>query len=293
MEFKELLENLYSEREYNNRKVEESKLDELMSHAWSTQGISENAGISFVLFQDGEAVFNKLNGVGGYSGVMIKSPHYIGIKTEGTDAGTGISIGYAGQTVIKKAFELGLGTCWVTLKGIPKETEHELTGESSLNMEYVIALGYPEKKSTLASSNVVAGASESSNNPHRITTVEGTGTSGGRLSVSDIVYLDEWGSNIDYNDLENRGFVDLFYHMKNSPSYKNMQPWRFVIKGGEIILGILNPRKEGSYTDAGIAMFLFEGLAHEMNIPGKWEYIDPQINSYDGQEYAVVGKFNI
>lgn len=293
MEFKEFLENNYSERDYDKRMVELDILDELMSYAKETANSQELKKVHFKYFDNGNPIFSKLNGSGGYSGYMINSPHYIGIEVDDDTPLTDIITGYSGQAVIKKAFELGLMTCWIDLKDVPEEMKSALADNPGRKVNYLIALGYSDKKREPSKNTAVQDCPVTINNPSCITVAEGGSTSGGRLSTEEIVYLDSWGNNIDYNELENRGLVDLFYYVKNAPSYKNQQPWRFIIKGGEIVMGVLNPRGEGTYTDAGIMMFMIEGMAREMSIPGKWQYLEPEVFNHDGALYAIVGKFDI
>lgn len=293
MKFKEFLEKSYSERDYDSRKVELYILDELMSYAKKVQNSQEFKKINFKLFDNGSMIFNKLNGSGGYSGFMIRSPHYIGIEAEDDTPLTDIITGYSGQAVIKKAFELGLMTCWIDLKDVPEELKNTLTRYPERKLNYLIAVGHPNKEREPFKSTIVQNGQISINTPSIITVVEGESTSGGRLSTVEIVYLDNWGNSISYSDLESRGLVDLFYYVKNAPSYKNQQPWRFIIKGGEIVMGVLNPRNEGTYTNAGIMMFTIEGIAHDMGISGKWQYLEPEIMSNNGAEYTIVGMYHI
>lgn len=293
MEFREFLEKNYSEREYDSKIVDLNVLDELMTYAKKVERLQELKKVHFKLFDEGGAIFDKLNGIGGYSGYMIKGPHYIGIEAEDDSPLTDIITGYSGQAVVKKAFELGLRTCWIDLKDVPEDIRKDLSDHKGMKIDYLIAVGYSNKKGEHFKDSIDQSSRIVINNPSSITIVKGQSTSGWRNGVTDIVYLDSWGNSIDYDELESRGLVYLFYYVKNAPSYKNQQPWRFIVNGGDIIMGVLNPQKEGIYTDAGIMMYLIEGIAHELSIPGQWMYFRPEIQNNEGVEYAIVGQFNI
>ena len=114
-----------------------------------------------------------------------------------------------------------------------------------------------------------------------------------RLGVEEIVYLYEWEQNVTYEELENRGLADLFYYVRNAPSYKNKQPGRVILKDGEALIAIKNPSNKENITDGGILLFTIEGMAKAMGIPGKWVYVEQKSDELTTKEYSILAKIEL
>lgn len=111
-----------------------------------------------------------------------------------------------------------------------------------------------------------------------------------RHSIGEIVYMYEWGNQATYEELESRGMADIFYYVRNAPSYKNLQPCRLILRDGEAELAIMSPEDPGSYVDAGIMMYTLEGLTKDMGIPGKWHFVREESNN---KEYRIAAKIEL
>ena len=90
--------------------------------------------------------------------------------------------------------------------------------------------------------------------------------------------------------MENRGVLDLLYYVRNSPSYKNDQPVRLILKNGYLELAIIKPHEEENYTDGGIFLYTLFGLARGLGFPANWNYIDDQS---DNKEYQLIARFDL
>ncbi|MCT4660224.1 MAG: hypothetical protein N4A40_00080 [Tissierellales bacterium] len=290
MLFKEYLIGRKSTREYSSKKVETERIQQLKFAAKEvTEKIGSNL-IGFEFFENGDDIYEKLEGRGGYSGVMIKSPHYFGVKMANDEKETRIKAAYAMQSVLKAAFELGIGTCWVDISNVPHSLELELAGDEEHIVNYLFALGYPKEKSFFDfKSKISAIAGINKFDIKRELKSEGSS----RLPISELVYLDKWGENAEYETLEQWGLDELFYHLRNAPSHMNAQPWRFVLDNDVIKLGMLRPNDEANLTDIGIMMYLFEGLANEMGMKETWTIDISEICEDHGEAYQLVAVFDM
>lgn len=290
MSFRDFLLALQSVRDYEDKSVGSVILNDIRGYLEELNTtVGKEKGFSFILLEDGLKVFNMLEGIGGYSGVMIKSPHYIGLKLTNNKVETEFLSAYFMQSVVKKLFEAELGSCWVNIRNVPQNVKKELLNDENSNINYILAFGKADEK-------VLKGKSSSlyvqniSTSPYGYKIIEEKGIDNARLAVSEIVYLDQWGNKASYDELESRGVADIFFYVRNAPSYKNIQPCRFILKGGEAYLAILSPENEENYVDAGIMIYTAEGLAKDLGIPVKWSFIEDSDNN---KEYRVVAKMSL
>jgi len=290
MNFKDFLINLQSIRDYKDTNVENIILSDIRAYLGEINtAVGREKGFSLILFENGQEVFKKLDGVGGYSGVMIKSPHYIGLKLHKESAETEFLGAYFMQSAVKKLFEMELASCWINIRNVPSSVKAELMNDENGNMNYILAFGEADEKALKQKSSPFYVQSVSTS-PYGYKIVEDKGTENARLAVSEIVYLNEWGNEAKYEELESRGLADIFFFVRNAPSYKNMQPCRFILKDGEAYLAIVNPENIENYVDAGIMMFTAEGLAKDLGIPGKWTFVE---DKDENKEYKVVAKIEL
>jgi len=293
MTVKEFLEKRYSVREYDKKKLAPEELKEIMDYAGEVER-SGNGGIKFIILEDGQGIYDKLNGYAGYAGVMIKSPHYIAVLTERDDYKTQIAASRAMESVVKKVFEMGLGTCWIDFSKASGRLEDEISKYEFKNINYAVAIGHPKKESRLKFGYIASTAIPGvSNDPYKKITDVKSKTSGDRLTVEEMVFVEQMGKSARMEALEQRGVAELFFSIKGAPSARNLQPWRFVIKSDRVLMAVKNPDTKESMTDAGIMMYLSEGVAHDMGIRGEWAVIDKEEFEYNGERFAYVGEFMI
>ena len=69
-----------SVREFKNKKINSDILDEIKLYLDSLEREYGTGNLKFKLYEYGEKLYEGLRGIGGYSGVMIESPHYIGLE---------------------------------------------------------------------------------------------------------------------------------------------------------------------------------------------------------------------
>jgi hypothetical protein len=250
-------------------------------------------GFSLIMFENGGEVFNDLDKVGGYSGIMIKSPHYIGLAITSEDPENEFNGAYYMQSIVKKLYDMKLGSCWINIRDIAQDKKQKLLKNNAGNMNYLLAFGQIDEKAVKQKAPQMTVKSEDSSykqNPYGTSISETAASDKSRHSVGEIVYMYEWGKMATYEELESRGMGEIFFYVRNAPSYKNLQPCRLILKDGEAELTVLNPKAEGSYVDAGIMMYTLDGLAKDMGIPGKWNFVRDESSN---KEYSIVAKIEL
>lgn len=188
-----------------------------------------------------------------------------------------------------------MGSCWVNIRNVSQDIKNDLIKEKGKLINYLLAFGKPDDKLMKQKSSAIHIQSGKSykTNPYGTIVVESLDTETCRLALSEIVYLYEWGQEISYEELENRGLADLFLHVRNAPSYKNKQPTRFILKDGEVYLAILNPNNKENITDGGIMLYTITGMAKDLGIPVKWQYLVADDDSYKTLEYKILAKIDL
>lgn len=295
MSFRKFLTELQSVRDYEQKSIGNLLLGEIKAFLDTINVVAEKEkNFSFKIFENGIEVFERLEGVGGYSGIMIKSPHYIGLLIGDDKAETEFLGAYHMQSIVKKLYDLGLSSCWINIRNVSDEIKIDLLKNSDKNINYLLAFGKIDEKSMSQKSksmHVQSGKSYKTN-PYgaEIKTIDSDNI---RLSLGEIAYLYEWGKEASYEDLKNRGLADLFLYVRNAPSYKNKQPSRFIVRDGEAYLAIINPHNKENITDAGIMMFTTEGMAKDLGIPGIWHCICDDQEEFSNKEYAILAKIEL
>lgn len=293
MLFKEYLGHRKSTREYSSKSVEGKILEDLKEYIIQIEALYKDGDIKFSFFKEGEKIFEKLDGYAGYSGVMIKAPHYLGLNINSKDDEVLMRASYSMQAILKKAYDFGLGTCWVDVNGVPDYIAAGVFDEGK--PDYLIAVGAPKKEhmTDKGEFRYAGGGSDVRNDPYSGKVIKKGHTSGSRKGIEEIVYLNEYGKKMSIEDVEQRGLEEIFFLVRNAPSTKNSQPWRFIIKGSKVLLAIVNPTDKKNIIDAGIMMYFFEGMAHDMGIRGEWTYLTEEIKKHEEEEYLVVGEFGV
>lgn len=294
MSFREFTANILSTRDYKETHLEEKAITDIIAYLREiNSGIGSDKGFSFVVLENGGDVFSELEGKGGYSGIMIKSPHYIALTISKEAPETEFYGAYYMQSIVKKLYEMNLGSCWINVRSIPHEIKSKLLKTDAGNVNYLLAFGFADEAAIKQKAPKMTVASESlsfKQDPYGLKVNEAVPSDKARHSLGEIVYLYEWGKQATYEELERRGMTDIFFYVRNAPSYKNLQPCRLILKDGETELAILHPEDIVSYTDAGIMMFTLEGLAKDLGIPGEWQFVKDECNN---KVYCIVAKIKL
>lgn len=266
-----LLKERKSTRDFKRKDIDNKSLDRLLEIFKEVEAESGDKYFNFVFLKDGFHVSNLLDGLAGYSGVMIKSPHYIGVRLKEVTNESLVVASYYAEKVIGRLSELNLGSCWLEVKNVDKGVRSAALGDENKNIGYIIAIGYPKAKNPFIQEPM----SE-------------------RDSVDNIVFKEELGNKITFEELDSRGLDDLFYYIRYAPSSYNKQPWKFVLKKDRVrlYLEVLEEEKV-NLMDAGIIMYYFEALANIIGINGKWDLISETDEEYSSNTYRPIGEYKI
>lgn len=255
-------------REYKKKSVNLELLEDIQKYLNLLE--KEAGNIEFRLYENGSRIYNGLKGIGGYSGVMIESPHYIGLNLKNKEDSTLIFGAYYMEKLITKLHSMGLGTCWISIENVDRKLKEELFGDISGEINYLLAFGYPKPRNPFI------------NEPFSH-----------RIGVDELVFNNKIGEPISDKELENRGLDDLFYYVRFAPSMLNKQPWRFILKEDKVIL--LIKYKDGevpNLIDAGIIMYYFEELSKTIGLSNKWTLIEGEEKVGD-ENYKYIGEFKL
>ncbi|MBM7614992.1 nitroreductase family protein [Alkaliphilus hydrothermalis] len=271
MRYRWLIENRISVRDFRDIHVDKSKMIQLINYSEGIKGLLEDIKVDFIFVSDGKIKRNLLKGKVGYKGHIVEAPHYIVMTSEEKPQYLQ-NASYMMEELLLKANELDLGTCWLTVEdeeGLRKDLELTNAGK----IVAMAALGYPKGRVPF--------------------TPKSTST---RISLYEFVYHEKWGEEPKENELESRGLMNILYHIRMAPSWKNQQPWRLIIDGEKLILvvgGEEIPQKS-LLLDSGIMMLYLERIFNEAGIRVRWELYDDDLeNIYETynipKDYKVVG----
>ena len=249
---KSFLRDRKSDREFKHKSMSGNLLDEIRLYLNTLEKEEGNGNIRFKLYEYGEKLYASLEGIGGYSGVMIESPHYVALEIMNNQEKSIIYSAYYMEKLITELNNKGIDTCWVSIEDVDKNLKLEVFGDTVGEFNYLLAIGYGKSKNPFV------------NEPFSE-----------RVGVDELVYNNEIGNPINIEDLENRGLGDLFYHIRFAPSALNKQPWRFILQKDSVVLLLkYNNEEVPNLMDAGIIMYYFESLAEAVGLSNKWTLID-------------------
>ncbi|WP_297280728.1 nitroreductase family protein [uncultured Anaerococcus sp.] len=261
MQTRNFLKSRISTRDYKDEKLDEAttkKVYEIVNEEAEKLG-TEN--LAFLLNTDGESVYKALDGVAGYRGVMIKAPAYIALDARNNDPATIVKGAYGVEEIITKLYNLGLGTCWITVSEVDELVKQSAFNYSEGDINILLAVGYPF---------------EDEKREHRYSD---------RGATEDLVFLGDFDTPATDEDLKHRGLNNIFDYAKFAPSANNAQPWRFLIVDDEIRLYIEDYKGDVNLIDAGIMMYYIDELSKAYAMPLGFK-VEPKIGS---DKYTYIG----
>lgn len=271
MSIRNLLSKRRSTRNFKNKKISYSDLDQIRETINNVNGEIISGNIRYRLYENGDALYDILEDKGGYAGVMIKSPHYITIEIDNHEKETILNSAYYAEKIVSYLSLNKIDSCWISLKNLGEDIKYKAFGEDKNHIDYIIGIGYGNK----------------------VKTFDGIKNSD-RKPINEIVYKNEIGNPITLDELERRGLKDLFYYSSFAPSNKNLQPWRFILKNDRILL-LANYKKWSNSIlfDIGIIMFYFEELAHNLGIDYDWSLLENDAFIKDDEKYVYIAEYKI
>ena len=165
----------------------------------------------------------------------------------GEDEDSALTAGFQFEQVVLKAWEMGLGTCWIaaTFKGSQFDKGEKWPEGESLKI--ISPVGVPAKQHVL----------------EKITRF--TVGSDKRKSFSDLFFEDDFKKPLAP---ENK-FAEALRMLRLAPSSTNSQPWRALVKGDEVLF-YYKPKSPVSILDTGIGICHFYETEKYNGFEGKF-----------------------
>lgn len=257
------LKSRTSTREYKDKKLDETitkKVFDLVDEESKKLG-KEN--LDFIFNTDGKKVYDALNGIAGYKGVMIKAPAYIAVDAKNNDPITIVKGAYGVEELITHLNKIGLGTCWITVSDVDEKIKQSAFDYEKGDINILLSVGYPANPEV---------------REHKYDD---------RIATEELVFFGDFDTPATDEELKQRGLNNIFDYAKFAPSTNNAQPWRFLIVDDEIQLFIENYKGYINLIDAGIMMYYIDELSRAYAMPIGFD-IDPKINSTE--KYTYIGK---
>jgi nitroreductase len=229
--------------------AEPALLDRLMTRAGAVEHVT-GAPVRIALIDGLERARRVLTTIVGSYGLVQNPPHLlVGVLPEESDLAR-LDLGYALERVVLEATRLGLGTCWIAGSYSPERAGDAVSLAAGEIAAAVIALGYPVERGwgrfhSRAVRQLVRG--------HK------------RKPLAEIVFAGRWGKPWS-PDGADPVLVAALEYARLAPSAINRQPWRFIVRSGDVVLATVRPAP----IDAGIVMAHFALASAALGRPGRW-----------------------
>lgn len=285
IDYKNLILNSKSVRSFKEKEVENRYFDEIKRFVETSKVLVPEIDTEISFYNKNE-IYDKIDGLAGYNGFLIDSPHYMIMLSEEKDNYIE-NAGYVAEKARLKATEFGIDSCWITFSDGNAILE-KLGLLTDKKLVALIAFGYAEE----AKKKVINATKTGENYSKSEMAKESDVIASGRKAVEEIVFMDKWGQNADLEVLEERALLEAFSYARLAPSALNRQPWRFIVDGGKVVLAVdveeLKNEYEGSI-DSGIVMLYFGAIVDATLMDSKWVF-DADANGYDVPAgFKVVG----
>ncbi|MCT4592778.1 MAG: nitroreductase family protein [Anaeromicrobium sp.] len=265
MKFSKLIESIKSVRDYKFNQIEDSRLNEILNIMKNNKFFNKDK-MDIVLLNNGNKVYESLKGKAGYYGNMIKAPYYLLITSDEFSHNKKYA-GYLMELARLKAFDLGLGSCFISI-------DDSYTIKKHFNIEKnpiaFISLGY-------AYTGIFK--RDISSKPSR-------------SGIEDMVYMNNWGERANPNILEQRALSNILYYSKYAPSWGNKEPWKFLVKDNKISLFIDKKEIKDVDLHGGIIMLYIDQIALEEGFSSLW-HLESQDLPGVPNNYSSIGYFSI
>lgn len=266
MDYQNLILTTKSVREYKKDSIDSKTLKAMKDYALACPKLDDSIAFEVRILSNSDA-FLALDGIAGYQGNMIDAPHYILILSEKKEHYIE-NAAYIGESMILKALDMGIASCWITFRS---DIKKHLNLLSDKEVVALIALGYD------------------ANAPKKGTAVS---LADYKLGLDEIVYIDKWGNGADASVLEERGLLEAFMFSKLAPSTLNKQSWRFLLTSGKVILAMKKEENISDYEqkiDAGIIMLFFQLIVSGTLFDLRWNLGEPVDFLQIPKEFEIVG----
>lgn len=282
MKYKEIISEIKSVRLYKADQVDPDLLKELENYYEKGKRLIDHIEVE-VIRKQREEVFNQLKDSAGYNKRMIEAPHYLIFLSEEKDHYIE-NAGYRAQDIMLKAWSLGIASCWISFED-GEEVKQKLGIKSDKKLAALIALGYEDAHNKVLYENV------SEYNPSKASVKIVEDNTSERLGIRDLVFVKEWGEKADPDELVNYGLLEGFFYGILAPSYKNRQPWRFIVDKGTVVLALKKDIYVTEYEekiDTAVIMLYFDAIIESTLYDITWKFGKPDKDYKVPEDYKIV-----
>ncbi len=165
---------------------------------------------------------------------MIKGAEDFFLLGIGNDEASALSAGYRFEQVVLKAWQLGLGTCWIaaTFKG--SDFDKGITWDDGEELKVICPVGVAQKPSIT----------------EKLTRL--TLGSKNRKPFDDLFFYNDFKTPVP----ENNQFREALEMLRLAPSDTNTQPWRALVDGNTVHF-YYKPKSPAAVLDLGIGICHF------------------------------------
>ena len=259
MNYRALIQNRKSVREFTDKQVFFADLDKLRNYyIHSVRRLIPELKTELYFFgTDAQAV---LEGAAGYNQFLIGAPQYMVLMSEKNELAY-LNAGYIMEDMILKAADMELDSCWVTFTS-SEDVKAALGIDSELEVAAIAAFGYGKKTIRRLRLNIRSMSQVDVAAKHRYMEP--------KRSVYDLAFWNTWG-NTQGLDSYMGFFEDMLwealYAASLSPSYLNRQAYGFLVRDGGITLV---SRPDGYNTEIDGQLSLGIVLHHFSTVAENW-----------------------
>lgn len=261
MNYKNIFENLKTVRDFKKTTVDNKIIEEIKSFAKDIV-LPKESSFEIVTI-NGEEIYSKLSEKIGYFGKIIEAPLYLAVV--GSEDSSLVDAGYFTEAIRLKIQDLGLGSCWISIKD-----------------NTTMFLGEKKVATVLAVGEIYNGIFK-----------KDIQTKSERNSISDIVFDKKWNKEITLEELSNLGLEEVFYFTRFAPSWGNKQPWKFIVSESKIYLLIEEDENKSFDLETGIVSLFLEKAFIAVGIPVNGTYEESTIDLGQPENYKIRAIFTL
>lgn len=258
MNYPLLIEERVSNKVFQNSEIAEKDIAAIKEY-YDTKCARLIPEIKTDLIITGADAKEALEKAAGYNEFLIGAPHYLVITSEDKE-GAILNAGYIMEDLILKLRDLGYGSCWITFADSDK-IKAALSLKTDKKVAAVAAFGLAERARKRMHLNILTMSNIEISDKHNYFAP--------KKSIDELLSIDTYGNKEGLD--EKIGFYEdilweSFTAASKSPSYLNLQPYSFLLKGSTVYL---LSEKEALTPDIdrdlnlGIAMLHFAAVAKQ------------------------------
>jgi len=269
MNYKALIQNRKSVREFTDKQVSFQQLGEIKEYyVNSVRRLIPEIGTEVYFF--GTDARAALEGAAGYSKFLVGAPQYLVLMSDKHDLAE-LNAGYIMEDLILKLTDMDLDSCWLTFTD-SEEVKDVLGIDSHMDVAAIAAFGYGKKTTKRLRLNIRSMSNVDIVAKHRYMEP--------KHSVYEMTFLSTWGNTRNLTSYI--GFFDdmlweALYAASLSPSYLNRQAYGFILHDSFISL-VSTPDAYNTDIDGklslGIVLHHFTSVAEDWAGKLSWRFGD-------------------